>query len=95
MSKVGAQAVRRSRVEREFQEHAREIAAAVAAQFQPVYERVCRERDAAVERAAILQTVVERIALGIPRDPDLEARQVLEQLGIVPDVQTEETSSGG
>lgn len=86
MSMGGAKAQRRTLVEREFNTHARELAERVAAQFQPVYERVCRERDAAIERAAVLQTTVERVALGLATDPKTEAEQALEQLGITPDV---------
>jgi len=87
MTMNGAAANRRRLVEREFSVHAREIAERMAAQFQPVYERVCRERDEAVERASVLQSVVERVALG--HAGSVEARQLLDQLGINPDVQTE------
>lgn len=87
MSMAGAQATRRSAVEREFQQHAVEIAAKVAEQFRPVYERVCRERDEAIERAAVLQTVVELIALERVDNPYLEAQKILDQLGIVPDIE--------
>lgn len=87
MSMGGAAASRRTKVEREFANHAKEISDKVAAVFQPVYERVCRERDEARERAAVLQTIVERIALEQVDNPYLEAQRVLDQLGIVPDVE--------
>lgn len=101
MSQAGAKAQRTALVQREFDKHAKEISEKVAGAFQPVYERVCRERGAAIERAAILQTVVERIALGrtVFAVTDEEwadgaalsalAQGALDQLGIVPDVQVE------
>lgn len=88
MSMKGAEHVRRAKVEQEFQRHAREIAERVAAQFQPVYDRVCRSRDEAIKRAAILQTAIERIALAHVDDAQAEARRVLDELGIVPHVHT-------
>lgn len=78
-------------VEREFAQHAREVAAKVAEQFQPIYDRAIDRAKAAEERAAILQTCVEMVALGMPGradSPEAFAQQVLDQLGIVPDVQT-------
>lgn len=90
MSMAGAQAQRRGAVEREFAEHAREITAKVAEQFQPVYERAMHRAKLAEERAAVLQTCVELVALGMPGRhdaPEAFAQAVLDQLGIIPDIQ--------
>lgn len=87
---AGANGQRRTRVEQEFAMHADEVAKAVADQFRPVYERVLQRAKDAEERAAILQTAVERVALGKNvSDAQALCAQVLDQLGIVPDVQTD------
>lgn len=91
MSQAGAKALRRRAVDQMAAEHARELAEKV---FRPALREQIVRAKAAEERAAILQTVVERIALVDPAcDPVVDARLVLEQLGIVPDVQTE--ANGG
>ena len=90
MSQAGAKAVRRSKVEAEFAKHAREVGATLAAQFQPVYDRVLHRAKLAEEKAAVLQTCVEMVALGMPGrtgSPEAFAQAVLDQLGIVPDVE--------
>lgn len=98
MSQAGAKAMRRNVIEREFAQHAKEISEKVAAAFQPVYERVCRERDVARDRVAVMQTALELIATAGERVPDWRrmaqcAQDALDQLGIVPDVQTESKES--
>lgn len=88
---AGAAANRRTKVKAEFGSHAKQIARQVADQFQPVYERVCRERDQARFQTAILQTAVELIAAGCPGSidpPEAIAQSALDQLGITADIQT-------
>jgi hypothetical protein len=89
MSQAGAAASRRTKVERAFAENAREVAAKVAAQFQPVYDRICGERDNAIARVLLLQTALEQVAGGLPDytgSPEQYARETLEQSGLTRDV---------
>jgi hypothetical protein len=85
VSVAGADAQRRSKADRAVAERMREAADRV---FKPLLQQQLERARAAEERAAVLQTAVERIALGHVDDLAGEARRVLDELGIVPDVAT-------
>lgn len=87
MSLAGADAQRRSKADRAVAERMREAADRV---FKPLLQEQLDRARAAEERASVLQTAIERIALEHvdPLDAPSEARRVLDELGIVPDVAT-------
>lgn len=95
MSQAGAKALRRQAAVAEVRDvvktHAAEVAEKMADEFREVYARTAHRARVAEYTVAVMQTALELVAAGCPGtndSPEQVAQAALDQLGIVPDIQT-------
>lgn len=86
MSLAGARAVRRREVREATLDQARLLAAAGLREMDAAMRALSTRCAVAEEQRTLLLSVVNLIATGNAKDPRAEAQRILDQLGIVPDV---------